>query len=245
MTSRPLLAGRYELLDEVGQGATGVVWRAWDRRRRTYVAVKTVDTRGADTGAGIVHPHVLAPTWSAAEDGTVFGVMDLVRGGSLLDLCAENGRLPEAFVTVVVDQLLQALVAVHVRGIVHRDVKPANLLLEATGAGRPCVRLADFGDESTIGTRGYLAPEREAGAPAHPSQDVHAAGVLTRRLLDRSGPLVTLADSMSRPDAGRRPTAPQALARLRSLPVPRAGRWPVVPDRLGGEPSVAARRLPT
>jgi serine/threonine-protein kinase len=244
MTSRPQLAGRYELLDEVGRGATGVVWRAWDRRRRTYVAIKTLGTARPDTGACVDHPHVLAQSSSAAEDGTVFAVMDLVRGGSLLDLCTENGRLPEAYVAVVVDQLLQALVAVHARGIVHRDVKPANLLLDATGAGRPHVRLADFGDERTIGTRGYLAPEREAGAPAHPSQDIYAAGALTRRLLDRPGPLVTLADSMSRPDAGRRPTATEALTRLRSLPVPRADRWPVVPDRLGTDPSVVARRLP-
>jgi serine/threonine protein kinase len=236
MSSRPLLAARYELLDEIGRGATGVVWRAWDRRGRTYVAVKLPGAAGPVAAAGLVHPHVLSQTSAAAEDGTVFAVMDLVRGGSLLDLCVDNGRLPEAYVAVVVDQLLQALVAVHARGLVHRDVKRANLLLDPTEGGRPRVRLADFGDEQTIGTRGYLAPEREAGAPPHPNQDVYAAGVLTRRLLDRPGPLVTLADSMSRPDARRRPTATEALARLRSLPVPRAGRWPVVPDRLGVVP---------
>ena len=244
MPARRPLAGRYVLLDEIGRGATGVVRRAWDRRCLTHVAVKMLDAAEPCAVAGIDHPHVLAQVSSAADDGTVFAVMDLVRGGSLLDLCAESGRLPEAYVAVVVDQLLQALVAVHARGIVHRDVKPANLLLDPTGSGRPRVRLADFGDELTIGTRGYLAPEREDGAPAHPSQDVYAAGVLTRRLLDRPGPLATLADSMSRPDAVGRPTATEALARLRSLPVPRAGRWPVVPDRLGAAPSVAPRRLP-
>jgi serine/threonine protein kinase len=233
MTSRPLLAARYELRDEIGRGATGSVWRAWDRRTRAYVAVKAFDGVPPGTGPGIDHPHVLAQTVSVAEDGAAFAVMDLVRGGSLLDLCREHGRLPEAFVAVVVDQLLQALVAVHARGLVHRDVKPANLLLDATGAGRPRVRLADFGDETTIGTPGYLAPEREAGAPAHASQDVYAVGVLTRRLLDRPGPLVTLASAMSRVDPGRRPSAEAALTRLRTLPLPRAEAWPTVPDRLG------------
>lgn len=238
MTARPLLAGRYELRDEIGRGATGVVWRAWDRRWRTHVAVKVFHAAGP-TGPCLVHPHVLAQVPTVAEDGTVLAVMDLVRGGSLLDLCVEHGRLPEAFVAIVVDQLLQALVAVHDLGLVHRDVKPANLLLDATQAGRPRVRLADFGDETTIGTPGYLAPEREGGAPAHASQDVYAAGVLTRRLLDRPGPLVTLADAMSRTDPQKRPSAAAALTRLRTLPSPRADAWPTVPDRLG---PVAGRR---
>ncbi len=233
MGSGPLLARRYELRDVVGRGASGVVWRAWDRRRRTWVAVKVLGAAVPDVDVDLHHPHVLAQTCSVAEDGTAFAVMDLVRGGSLLDLCREHGRLPEAFVGVVVDQLLQALSAAHARGVVHRDVKPANLLLDPTGAGRPRVRLADFGDETTIGTPGYLAPEREAGAPAHASQDVYAAGVLTRRLLDRPGPLVTVAGAMSRADPHKRPTAQVALARLRTLPSPRADAWPTVPDRLG------------
>ena len=169
-------------------------------------------------------------------------VMALVRGGSLLVLCVDSGRLPEAYVAIVVDQLIQALVAVHAAGVVHRDVKPANLLLEATGSGRPHVRLADFGDDTTIGTRGYLAAEREAGSPPHPSQDVYAAGVLTRRLLDRPGPLATLAASMTRTEPERRPSATDALARLRSLPVPRGGPWPHVPDRFRDRLGASTRR---
>jgi serine/threonine protein kinase len=233
MTSRLLLAGRYELCHEIGRGATGVVWLAWDRRCRAYVAVKVFEAAAHALGVCVEHPHVLPQIASVAGDDPAFAVMDLVRGGSLLDLCRERGRLPEAFVAVVVDQLLQALVAVHSAGFVHRDVKPANLLLDPTGAGRPWLRLADFGDETTIGTPGYLAPEREAGAPAHPSQDVYAAGVLTRRLLDRPGPMVTLAEAMSRVEPQKRPSAEAALARLRTLPVPRASAWPTVPDRLG------------
>jgi serine/threonine-protein kinase len=253
MTSRPLLAGRYELVHEIGRGATAGVWRAWDRRRRRAVAVKVL-AAGADPTAlhrfvreqrlRIDHPHVLTPIGWAADDEAALMVTELVRGGSLLDLVREAGRLPEPYVGAVLDQLLQALDAVHAQGVVHGDVKPANLLLDPADGGRPRLRLADFGvatilDEpvrfvtcGAVGTPAYLAPEAAERGP-HPGQDVYAAGVLTRRLLDRPGPLVTLADSMSRPDAVRRPTAAEALARLRSLPVPRTGPWPVVPDRLG------------
>jgi eukaryotic-like serine/threonine-protein kinase len=227
---------RYLLLDEIGRGASGSVHAAWDQRRRRYVAVKVLAPGAPGPGPRLAHPHVLATIACVTQGDAVLVVMDLVRGGSLLDLRAESGRLPEAYVAVVLDQVLQALVAVHASGVVHRDVKPANLLLDATGAGRPYLRLADFGDETTIGTPGYLAPERESGAAVHPSQDVYAAGILAGRLLDRPGPLTTLADTMSRTDPALRPTAAQALARLRSLPVPRAGGWPRVPDRLGPLP---------
>lgn len=231
---------RYLLLDEIGRGAGGSVHVAWDRWERRHVAAKVPHTTPLPH-VPLEHPHVLVPTaWS--EDGPTVLVMDLVRGGSLLDLCVDSGRLPEAYVAIVVDQLIQALVAVHAAGVVHRDVKPANLLLEATGSGRPHVRLADFGDDTTIGTRGYLAPEREAGSLPHPSQDVYAAGVLTRRLLDRPGPLATLAASMTRTEPERRPSATDALARLRSLPVPRGGRWPRVPDRLQDRLGASTRR---
>lgn len=235
MTTTPATL-RFVVLEEIGHGATGRVHLGWDRSRRRYVAVK-VPLPGPQPPRPphvlpVRHPHVLP---HEVHDGLV--VMPLVRGGSLLDLRAEHGPLPEAFVAVVVDQLLQALTAVHARGIVHRDVKPANLLLDATGNGRPHARLTDFGDEQTIGTRGYLAPEAEgkaeSGAPAHAAQDVYAVGVLTRRLLDRPGPLLTLADAMSRPDPDKRPAAEAALARLRTLPLPRAEAWPSVPDRIG------------
>ena len=71
--------------------------------------------------------------------------MDLVRGGSLDALLRRHGPLPASYVVVLLDQLLQALDAVHAAGVVHRDVKPANLLLEPTGTGRPWLRLGDFG----------------------------------------------------------------------------------------------------
>lgn len=222
---------RFVLMGELGHGATGRVHLAWDRSAARHVAVKVLHTGPAPRPPPVRHPHVLP---AVAHGGLT--VMPLVRGGSLLDLCVREGRLPEAHVAVVLEQLLDALASVHDAGLVHGDVKPANLLLEATGTGRPHLWLTDFGDETTLGTAGYLAPEREAGAAPRPDQDVYAAGVVARRLLDRPGPLVTLADSMCRARPDLRPGAAQALARLRQLPVPRAARWPVVPDLVGPLP---------
>jgi serine/threonine protein kinase len=257
--------GRYAFLELIGQGGTGSVWMTWDRRDRRMVAAKVLSiyTGGPDPAAlmrfvreqslRIRHPHVLTPTGWAAEDDVVLLVTELVRGGSLLDLLREDPRLPESFVVVLLDQLLQALAAVHSHGVVHGDVKPANLLLEATGPGRPHLRLADFGvatydadgvrfeSEPPIGTPGYLAPEQVEGAAPDTSQDVYAAGVVARRMLLSPGAVTTLLDSMTRADALRRPSAAEALARLRSLPVKRGGTWPVVPDRLTGR----GRHVPT
>ena len=246
--------GRYELADQVGRGGTGTVWRAWDRREERYVAAKLLRRYDEalllrfvrEQALRIRHPHVLAPRGWAAEDDVAVIVSDLVRGGSVRDLL-RAGPLPEAFAVVLLDQALQALVAVHAAEVVHGDVKPANLLLEPSGAGRPHLRLADFGVASAadgvvfrtdgpVGTPGYLAPDQVRGAPPEPAQDLYALGVTGRRLLRGPAAVTTLLDSMARPEAQLRPSAAAALERLRSLPVRRGAAWPVVPDRLGPDP---------
>lgn len=230
------VAGRYVLLEEIGRGATGTVHRARDLRTRTYVAAKVL--RGGDADAllrfvreqahRIEHPHVLAPIGWAAEDDVALIAMELVRGGSLRDLVARRGHLSQPAVALLLAQLLDALAAVHERGVVHGDVKPANLLVRA--GVRPHLLLADFGvatslrddvavvSRGPVGTPAYLPPERLAGADPHPSQDVYAAGLVARRLLAASSPLRTLCDSMTRSDPVLRPTASLALRRLRDLP---------------------------
>ena len=130
--------------------------------------------------------------------------MELVRGGSVRDLLARHGPLPEPLVAVLLGQLLDALTAVHAQGVVHGDVKPANLLLR--DGPRPHLLLADFGvatraeerPPGPAGTPAFLPPERLAGSPPHPSQDVYAAGLVARRALAGSAPLLTLCDSMTR-----------------------------------------------
>ncbi|MBV2357792.1 serine/threonine protein kinase [Streptomyces sp. J2-1] len=203
-----VFAGRYELADPIGRGGAGAVWRAWDHRRRRYVAAKVLQQRDAhallrfvrEQALRIDHPHVLAPASWAADDDQVLFTMDLVAGGSLVHLVGDYGPLPPALVRVLLDQLLSGLAAVHAEGVVHRDVKPANILLEATGTGRPRLRLSDFGiamrfgeprlteTDLVVGTPGYLAPEQMLGADPDYPADLYAAGLVALYLLEGARP---------------------------------------------------------
>lgn len=260
-TQQHPIAGRYVLVDQIGAGGMGSVWRAYDQRTQSWLAVKVLGHRGPslllrfvrEQGLRIPHQHVVAPTGWAAEDDLVVLTMDLVRGGSVHDLLVAHGTLPEPLVGLLLDQLLQALAATHAAGVVHRDLKPANLLLEATGRGRPHLRLADFGvaaihDEPRltrapggIGTEGYTAPEQEAGAPPDPRSDLYAAGRVAVQLLTGSPssaiPLCALApllDSLLCTDPDDRPpSAAAALVELRSLRLPAWDGGIEIPDRLG------------
>jgi len=203
-----VFAGRYELVDPIGRGGVGAVWRAWDHRRRRYVAAKVLQQRDAhsllrfvrEQALRIDHPHVLAPASWAADDDKVLFTMDLVAGGSLVHLVGDYGPLPPGFVCTLLDQLLSGLSAVHAEGVVHRDVKPANVLLEATGTGRPRLRLSDFGiamrlgeprlteTNLVVGTPGYLAPEQMMGAEPDFPADLFAAGLVALYLLEGAKP---------------------------------------------------------
>lgn len=203
-----VFAGRYELADPIGRGGVGAVWRAWDHRRRRYVAAKVLQQRDAhsllrfvrEQALRIDHPHVLAPASWAADDDKVLFTMDLVAGGSLVHLVGDYGPLPPAFVCTLLDQLLSGLAAVHAEDVVHRDVKPANVLLEATGTGRPRLRLSDFGiamrlgeprlteTNLVVGTPGYLAPEQMLGAEPDFPADLFAVGLVALYLLEGAKP---------------------------------------------------------
>ncbi|MFG2946714.1 serine/threonine-protein kinase [Streptomyces adustus] len=203
-----VFAGRYELVDPIGRGGVGAVWRAWDHRRRRYVAAKVLQQSDAhsllrfvrEQAMRIDHPHVLAPASWAADDDKVLFTMDLVAGGSLVHLIGDYGPLPPSFVCVLIDQLLAGLAAVHAEGVVHRDIKPANVLLEATGTARPRLRLSDFGiamrlgeprlteTNLVVGTPGYLAPEQLMGADPDFTADLFAVGLVTLYLLEGAKP---------------------------------------------------------
>ncbi|WP_329322227.1 MULTISPECIES: serine/threonine-protein kinase [unclassified Streptomyces] len=203
-----VFAGRYELVDPIGHGGVGAVWRAWDRRRRRYVAAKVLRQSDAhallrfvrEQALRIDHPHVLAPASWAADDDKVLFTMDLVAGGSLVHLVSDYGPLPPAFVCTLLDQLLSGLAAVHAEGVVHRDIKPANVLLEATGTARPRLRLSDFGiamrlgeprlteTDYVVGTPGYLAPEQMMGSEPDFPADLFAVGLVALYLLEGAKP---------------------------------------------------------
>ncbi|MFD8120934.1 protein kinase [Streptomyces albidoflavus] len=203
-----VFAGRYELADPIGRGGVGAVWRAWDHRRRRYVAAKVLQQSDAHTllrfvreqALRIDHPHVLAPASWAADDDQVLFTMDLVSGGSLAHLIGDYGALPPRFVALLLDQLLAGLAAVHAEGVIHRDIKPANILLEATGSGRPHLRLSDFGismrqgeprlteTNYVVGTPGYFAPEQLLGAEPDFTADLFAVGLVALYLLQGRKP---------------------------------------------------------
>ncbi|MFI1375765.1 protein kinase [Streptomyces longwoodensis] len=203
-----VFAGRYELVDPIGRGGVGAVWRAWDHRRRRYVAAKVLQQSDAhsllrfvrEQALRIDHPHVLAPASWAADDDKVLFTMDLVAGGSLVHLIGDYGPLPPLFVCTLLDQLLSGLAAVHAEGVVHRDIKPANILLEATGTARPRLRLSDFGiamrlgeprlteTHLVVGTPGYLAPEQMMGAEPDFPADLFAVGLVALYLLQGAKP---------------------------------------------------------
>ncbi|MDH6435888.1 hypothetical protein M2158_004365 [Streptomyces sp. SAI-144] len=203
-----VFAGRYELADPIGRGGVGAVWRAWDHRRRRYVAAKVLLQSDAhsllrfvrEQALRIDHPHVLAPASWAADDDKVLFTMDLVAGGSLVHLVGDYGPLPPVFVCTLLDQLLAGLAAVHAEGVVHRDIKPANILLEATGTARPRLRLSDFGiamrlgeprlteTNLVVGTPGYLAPEQMMGAEPDFPADLFAVGLVALYLLEGAKP---------------------------------------------------------
>ncbi|WP_411103621.1 serine/threonine-protein kinase [Streptomyces sp. cmx-4-9] len=203
-----IFAGRYELIDPIGRGGAGAVWRAWDHRRRRYVAAKVLLQSDAHTllrfvreqALRIDHPHVLAPASWAADDDKVLFTMELVGGGSLGHVIGDYGPLPPLFVCGLLDQLLSGLAAVHAEGVVHRDIKPANILMEATGTGRPHLRLSDFGismrkgeprlteTDYVVGTPGYFAPEQLMGAEPDFPADLFAVGLVALYLLQGRRP---------------------------------------------------------
>lgn len=261
-----MVAGRYVLLDQIGTGGMGSVWRAWDERTRCHVAVKVLGRHSSALLARFVreqairvrHPHVVAPHGWAAEDDLVVLAMELVPGGSVADLLREHGPLDAGTAALLLEQLLLWLAAVHAAGLVHRDVKPANLLLEATGEAPPHLRLGDFGVAApvadrrfttvpgAIGTDGYMAPEQARGAPPEPTQDLYAVGRValemvtglppTRQGRVPSHPLRPFVERLLVADPEQRlASAEAALRLLRRLPVPPA-HAPPVPDRLGAAP---------
>ncbi|MFI6740838.1 protein kinase [Nonomuraea sp. NPDC050451] len=178
MTS--LIGGRYRLIEPVGEGGMGVVWRARDESLGREVAVKRVRLApGLDaasraalcdralaearTAAALRHPSIVAVHDLIVEDGDPAIVMELVHGPSLEQVIRENGPLPARRAAEIGLRVLSALAATHAAGVLHRDVKPANVLL--AGDGR--VVLTDFGiatlvgglPGTPVGTPGYTAPE--------------------------------------------------------------------------------------
>ncbi len=209
----PVRIGRYSLLERIGAGARGVVFKAFDNQLDRLVALKVLSTRADDHEelireakalARLSHPNVL-PVYEVGEteDGQVFLATEYVKGWTLRGWYDEETR-GEAAIVEVIRQVARGVQAAHDEGLVHRDLKPANILLGEDGR----VRVADFGlarfDPSaldpaahvprdgiattTAGTPGYMAPELFRGAPASTASDQYALAVTLHELLFGSLP---------------------------------------------------------
>ncbi|MFB6806321.1 serine/threonine-protein kinase [Streptomyces sp. NPDC056387] len=241
-----VIAGRYRLEKRLGRGGMGTVWRACDELLGRPVAVKELhveggtDTRGAlreaRTVAQVRHPHVVVVHDVVEHDGRPHIVMELVEGGSLADRLGGDGPLNPAETARMGLALLGALTAAHARGVLHRDVKPANVLMEA-GTGR--VVLTDFGiaqlagattiseTGAFVGSPEYTSPERMQGASAGPESDLWSLGVLLCTALTGKSPfhrdsiggvLHAVVYDEIRPPAQAGPLAPVIRGLLERLP---------------------------
>lgn len=233
-----LLGERYEVIETVGEGASAITWRGIDRRLGRPVAIKILKRdsgqdpawaqrfeREASTSAGISHANVVHVYDAGQQDGWLYLVMQLIDGEDLKALIRRRGHLPANEAIGYARQILQGLSAIHRNGILHRDIKPQNVLVDRDGIAR----VTDFGIAHTaldsnlttagmaIGTAAYMAPEQAQAGTLSEATDIYAVGVVLYEMLtgqvpyDRPTPIATMlahiqetpvAPSSRAPDAG-------------------------------------------
>ena len=238
-----LIGNRYRLLAPVGEGGMATLWRAMDEQLDREVAVKILRPQfSADPGfsarfkqearsaGSLTHPNVVQVyDYGTDADGTTqYIVMQLINGRDLASLLRERGPLSPEEASRIGAAVAQALDAAHRRGLIHRDVKPGNILLTADGD----VLVTDFGISravseasmtvtgTTIGSVHYFSPEQAAGEPLTAASDIYSLGIVVYEML-----------------CGRRPfegesAAGVALKRLNEDPPPLSSQGVVVPPAL-------------
>ncbi|OBH14940.1 serine/threonine protein kinase, partial [Mycobacterium sp. E3247] len=199
-----LLDGRYLVQSRIASGGTSTVYRGLDTRLDRPVAVKVMDSRYAGDDqfltrfqrearavARLKDPGLVAVYDQGLDARHPFLVMELIEGGTLRELLAERGPMPPYAAAAVLRPVLGGLAAAHRAGLVHRDVKPENVLISDDGD----VKIADFGlvravaaagitsTSVILGTAAYLSPEQVRHGDASPRGDVYSTGILTYELL--------------------------------------------------------------
>ncbi|HEY9305228.1 MAG TPA: protein kinase [Mycobacterium sp.] len=199
-----LLEGRYRVATKIATGGTSTVYRGLDTRLDRPVALKVMDSRYAGdqqfltrfqlearTVARLKDPGLVAVYDQGLDARHPFLVMELVEGGTLRELLSERGPMPPHAVAAVLRPVLGGLAAAHRAGLVHRDVKPENVLISDEGD----VKIVDFGlvravaaagitsTSVILGTAAYLSPEQVRDGDASPRSDVYAVGIVAYELL--------------------------------------------------------------
>jgi eukaryotic-like serine/threonine-protein kinase len=251
---RRLIAGRYRLNTVIGQGGMGVVWQARDERLSRHVAVKELARPGrlpadeqraacrraireAQAAARLSHPNVVRVFDITEEGGCSWIVMELLPPWSLQDLIEQRGPLSPARTAEVGLGVLAALRAAHAQGIVHRDVKPANVVLAPDR-----VVLTDFGiarvsgpsalttADVLIGSPSYIAPERARAGQSGPQEDLWALGALLYAAVEGHAPFDRDGDALASLTAALNDEPPPAAHAGPLL-------WPVISGLLCKDPT--------
>ncbi|MER7768122.1 protein kinase [Kitasatospora sp. NPDC096140] len=235
------LNGRYELVEMLGVGGMATVWRAVDRVLGRQVAVKVLNGgladdprfaerfgREAQHAAMLVHPRIAMVFDSGVDEGTPFIVMELVSGRSLAAVLAQQPALPVERAVGIAAAVCEALAVAHAAGLVHRDIKPGNIMITDDGG----VKVVDFGiaraassdnltrTASVLGTAAYLSPEQATASALDGRTDLYAVGCVLTEMLTGAAPFtaetpVAIAfkhvNEQPLPPSARRPGLPPAL----------------------------------
>ena len=203
--SSKLLLGRYEIIEKIGEGGMSVVYKAKDRLLNRYVAIKILRPefikdenfvenfrKESQAAAGLSHPNIVN-VYDVGREGNIhFIVMELIDGKSLSQIIEEQGRLDYKDAINIAQQVASALSLAHKNQIIHRDVKPHNILITSSGIAK----LADFGiaravskesieegNEKIMGSVHYFSPEQARGAYVDERSDIYSLGIVLFEML--------------------------------------------------------------
>jgi serine/threonine protein kinase len=226
--SDDVIANRYRLEEAVGAGGMGEVWRATDLELRRVVALKQATTgngeetrREARIGAGLHHPNVISVFDVVVEGNQRWLVMEYLPARSLAEICQADGPMAPSRVARIGAQVATALSAMHAKGMVHRDITPANILVTDDGTAKLADlgvaawgQITETGTGRIAGTPGFVAPEVLAGHSATQAADLYSLGMALSATVEGhtrvSGRLAGVLSALTDSDPAHRPTADKA-----------------------------------